>query len=136
MRRQTIRGVLGHRRGWFGRRGASDRGRIEPAVRSTKRLIAFLLWAAAAGGIWSKAMRWLQPPRQGPAGAPPADPRAERRRSGRDRRWAERRSRDRRQGANDMAAWIGAVTERRSGGERRQPADRRTAERRRQGIPV
>jgi hypothetical protein len=104
-------------------------------VRSPKRLIGFTLWAAAAAGFWSRAMRWLQPPRQSVTVPPtPSVPRDERR-TGTERRAADRREHDRREGVNGMAAAIGAATERRSGEDRRQPTNRREADRR-QSVPV
>jgi hypothetical protein len=101
-------------------------------VRSPKRLIAFLLWALAARAVWREATRWLNPPEQARGSAPPAD-----RRTGSERRVAvERRRFDRRQGANDMAASIGAATERRSGRDRRRTRNRRSRARRRADVLV
>jgi hypothetical protein len=96
-------------------------------VRSPKRLIAFLLWTVAARTVWREATRWLDPPEQVRTSAPLAD-----RRARPDRRIAfDRRRDDRRQGANDMAASIGAATERRSGRDRRRTRNRRSRHRRR-----
>jgi len=118
----------------FAGRGRSDRGRIAPAVRSTKRVIAFSLWALAAAGVVRKTMDWLQSPERPSMPALPLPPVVERR-SGHERRLSARRGADRRQGINGMAAWIGAATERRSE-ERRQAADRRSSNRRRTNVPA
>jgi hypothetical protein len=101
-------------------------------VRSPKRLIAFLLWALAARTVWREATRWLNPPALVRNSAPLAD-----RRAGGERRIAvERRRFDRRQGVNDMAASIGAATERRSGRDRRRKRNRRARARRRADVVV
>jgi hypothetical protein len=106
--------------------GSRLRERIA-AVRSPKWLIAFLVWALAARAVWRETARWLDPPDQAHSSAPLAD-----RRAGAERRIAfERRRVDRREGANDMAAWIGAATERRSGRDRRRKRNRRSRARRR-----
>src|SRR5262249_38979405 len=85
-------------------------------VPSPKRFIAFTLWALTAGVLWRKAARWLNPQPEQVARSTPLSDRRERP----ERRLVDRRSIDRRQGANDMAAWIGAATERRSGRDRRR----------------
>jgi hypothetical protein len=106
--------------------GSKLRERIA-SVRSPKRLIAFLLWALAARTVWRETTRWLNPPEQPRRTAPPAD-----RRAGTERRIAlDRRRADRREGTNDIAAAIGAATERRSGKDRRRKRNRRSRARRR-----
>ena len=100
-------------------------------MRLPKRLIAFTLWAWTAVVLWRRAARWLNPPQYTPRSGPLGD-----RRAGSERRMDDRRRIERRQGANDMAAWIGAATERRSGTDRRRRRNRRARARRRADVLV